>query len=121
MSGQFWTVNSDFTLSEFVKHVRALYERERYVTFTWKVGTSRSLDQNSLYWRWLSVLAESFSKRGGKYTKDDMHDLMRHKFIGYESRKIGNTELKDQLKSTTKLTKSEMSDYMTQIEVWASE
>ena len=71
----------------------------------------------------MATLAESFNSRSKEeqWSKDDMHDLMRHKFLGYESKTIGKTELKDILRSTTKLDKGEMHHYMTQIDVWGTE
>jgi hypothetical protein len=68
-------------------------------------------------------MADYFSIKGAQYTEDDMHDLCRHKFLGYENRKIGNTEIVSQLKSTAagKIGKAEMSEYMHQIEVWCTE
>ena len=50
-------------------------------------------------------------------TKDDAHDLMRHKFLGHETKTVGQTEI-TKLRSTTELDKGEMTDYMTQIDNW---
>ena len=82
--------------------------------------SSRSLDQNSLMWIWLTHMAKHFSSKSGTFTQDDMHDLMRHKFLGYDERKIGNTELPPQLKSTTKQNVGEMHHYLSQIDMWAA-
>ena len=81
----------------------------------------RSLSANALYWQWLDTMARHFSKGVAKFTKDDMHDLMRHKFLGYESRTIGKTELPPQLKSTADLTKAQMHEYMSQLDAWAAD
>lgn len=81
----------------------------------------RTRSQNSLYWQWLGEMATYFSEGMQQFDKDDMHDLMRHKFLGYEDRTLGNTTIRDQLRSTTRLKKLEMSEYMHQIEVWAME
>jgi len=78
----------------------------------------RSNNANSLYWVWMAELAAKFSVRA-KYTADDMHDLMRHQFLGYEPRTIGRTQLKDVLRSTKGLDSAEFCHYMTQIDVWA--
>ena len=95
-----------------------------------KEAKARSLDQNALMWMWLTILAEHFGARGiqndsgEKVDKDDMHDIMRHKFLGYESgpRKIGNTVIDEhKLKSTAKLEVGEMHKYLTQIDQWAAE
>ena len=89
--------------------------------FDWKPYKSkRSLDQNALMWAWLTHMAKHFSSKAGTFTQDDMHDLMRHKFLGYDERKIGNTELPPQLKSTTKQNVGEMHHYLSQIDMWAA-
>ena len=85
----------------------------------------RSFDQNSAYWMWLTKMAVSFSRRGRPTTKDELHDLMRHKFLGYmPKRKFKSKEPLDiplQLKSTTDLSKLEMSEYMVKVEAWGIE
>lgn len=82
--------------------------------------SSRSLDQNALMWQWLTAMSGHFSGRSGSFSKDDMHDLMRHKFLGYNERKIGSTTLPPQLKSTTNLDVGEMHHYLTQLDMWAA-
>ena len=77
----------------------------------------RSRSQNGLYWMWMGEMAHYFSK-GQEFSQEDMHDLMRHQFLGYEDKVVGSTRIGGQLRSTTKLTKLEMSEYMAQIEAW---
>jgi len=82
----------------------------------------RSLSANSLYWLWLSEIAGFLTKKGREATKEDLHDLMRHKFLGYHpKRKVGRTEIGSTLKSTRKLNTSEFCFYLQQIDAWASE
>jgi hypothetical protein len=81
----------------------------------------RSLSANALYWTWLDALAKHFSKGGNKFDKDAMHDLMRHKFLGYEDKTVGKTVISQQLKSTADLTSSGMCEYMQQIDAWAAD
>ena len=78
----------------------------------------RTRSQNNLYWLWLEEMAHFYTTPTSHFSKDDMHDLMRHKFLGYEDRKIGLTEITHQLISTTTLKKHDMSEYMHQIEAW---
>lgn len=89
----------------------------------WKVHReSRSLSQNSLYWKWMSELAIYFSSKSNQpYTRDHMHDLMRHKFLGYVDNTIGNTVIKQQLRSTTGLDKPDFHHYLEQIDAWAAD
>jgi len=111
-------------LTSIFKECAAAIADHGFIKIEWSAGSNRSLSQNGLYWMWMATLSESFNKRakdGSEWSKDDMHDLMRHKFLGYESKTIGMTELKDILRSTAKLYKGEMHHYMTQIDVWGTE
>lgn len=82
---------------------------------------SRTLSQNALYWQWLDQMAKFFTGKGYPLTKDDAHDLMRHQFLGYEGKKLGKTEIKPQLKSTTDLDRGQMAEYMTMVDQWAAD
>ena len=83
------------------------------------VSKRRSLNQNSLYWMWLKQMADHFSKKAGPYCDEEMHDLMRHLYLGYEDKRIGNTVIGNQLCSTKDLEPGLMSEYMSKIEAWA--
>ena len=85
----------------------------------WKDPRTRS--QNNLYWMWLEEMANFYSRPMKQYDQEDMHDLMRHQFLGYDDKTIGSTTVKRQLKRTKKLSKEAMSEYMTQIEAWNTE
>lgn len=87
-----------------------------------KVGPdSRTLSQNALYWQWLGDMAKFFTDRGYPLTKEDAHDLMRHQFLGYKAKKLGNTEIKPQLRSTKELDRADMAQYMTLVDQWAAD
>lgn len=80
----------------------------------------RSVSANALYWKWLTQLADHFSRKGNKYTREDLHDVMRHKFLGStEPRMVGNILIPAQIRSTKKLNTSEFCEYMTRIDAWA--
>ena len=70
-----------------------------------KQHKNRSLEANNLYWQWLTLLAGRFSNKDKKFCKDDIHDLVRHMFLGYDNKIIGKTEILPQLKSTADLSK----------------
>lgn len=82
---------------------------------------SRSLSQNALYWQWVGQMATYFTGKGYPLSKDDAHDLMRHQFLGYAGKTLGNTEIKPQLRSTTSLDRAEMAEYMTMVDQWAAD
>lgn len=121
--GQHICASKEYLTSIF-KECMAAIQDHGFIKLEWSAGSNRSISQNGLYWMWMADLAMSFNRRAkddSEWSKDDMHDLMRHKFLGYENKTIGSTELQPLLKSTTKLDKGEMHHYMTQIDVWAQE
>jgi hypothetical protein len=79
---------------------------------------TRSRLQNNLYWKWLTILSDEFSKGEHSYSKEDMHDLMRHKFLGTEEVQIGN-DVVTRLPSTARMQRGAMAAYMQRIEAWA--
>lgn len=82
----------------------------------------RTLPMNALWWMWMQEMAKHFSKRAGPFSKDDLHILMKHQFLGYQdARTIGKTEIPRQLRSTADLTKGEMLQLMQQVDAWAAD
>ena len=104
-------------LSDLVELFAALKEEKYPFRLIFKSGKKRSINQNSLYWKWLGIMATKYKQD----SPEDMHYLMRHKFLGYEEKRIGKTVISNQLKSTTKLDKGEMFYYMEQINSWSAE
>ena len=81
---------------------------------------TRSLSANALYWRWCGLLSEFFTKRDYPISKNDVHTLMKHTFLGYmPEHRIGQTRIESQLKSTRTLNTAEMCDFMMQVDAWA--
>lgn len=83
---------------------------------SWKVEITehkhkRSNNQNALYWKWVQILSDELG-----YTKDELHEAMKSKFLGKEQRKtiFGDEYLA--LKSTSRLKKDEFSEYMMKVE-----
>lgn len=75
----------------------------------------RSHAQNSRLWALYSSLGAALG-----YSKEEMHDICRYKFLGLVERSYKG-ETFCTLPTTTKLSKSEMAAYQTSIEVWAAE
>lgn len=93
------------------------------MTLTLKPFQSRrTLPMNAMLWVWHTHMAKHFSRKAGPFTPEDMHELMKHKFLGYENpRVIGKTEIPAQLKSTTRLSKGEMLEFMEKVDAWAAD
>lgn len=56
------TVNSEITWTAFVANARELYDLHKYVTFVWRIGADRSLDQNALFHVWLTEFCAHLAK-----------------------------------------------------------
>jgi len=115
------TVTSEPAADQCMRDLRQMVESYGYVTVEVKAG-KRSKSQNDLYWEWLSDLSDYInSKKGTDVSKDDMHDYMRHKYLGYDQpKKIGSVEVRERLKTTTQLTTGEMFHYMSEIDAYAA-
>jgi len=76
---------------------------------------NRTVEQNDYYW---TVLTHISQETG--YTKDDLHDMMRYKFLGMQKKEVAGVVI-EYLPSTTKLKVGDMADYITQIDAWSAE
>lgn len=74
----------------------------------------RSNPQNSLYWSFLTQFGAYLG-----YTQDETHDLARFKFLR-EAITVGDERM-PRLKSTTKLSTKEFSEYYEACVRWAAE
>ncbi len=82
-----------------------------------KITENRSLSQNRLYWSYISDLMDCFYEKGIIISKDDLHEWLSQKFIEWNYKMNSITWMRMILrKSTTKLTKKEMSKYIDKIE-----
>lgn len=121
MNCQYWKADTPEKLQQCFNFLKQSLPAGGF-KITWEPWKDkRSLNANALYWQWLTIMAEHFSRGGQLFTKDDMHDLMRHQFLGYVDRKIGRTEISQQLASTANLDTSQMHAYMSKIDAWAAD
>ena len=81
----------------------------------------RSLNQNALFHIWCRELSEAFIKKIPDATPEGVKWMMKHKFLGTQDVKVGQTEIKGQILSSSKLKKGEMVYFMDQVIAWAAE
>ena len=117
--------NTDAGLVECDQAIYDAYKAHTDVFVTIEAGKSVSPSDKSrrMYWMWMDQLAKFFTKEmNSDYDKDDMHNLMRHKFLGYEDKQIGNTQITRQLRSTArgKIKDSEFYYYMSELDAWSA-
>lgn len=72
--------------------------------------SSRSIQQNSLYWKWMSILANW----SGERTKDDMHREFSIRLLGPELFVVDGKQYVT-ARSTTSLGTKDFSQYLDQI------
>tara|TARA_R100000656_G_scaffold22831_1_gene20234 strand:- start:236 stop:619 length:384 start_codon:yes stop_codon:yes gene_type:complete len=78
-------------------------------------SNNRSKEQNSLYWKWVDILSKEIG-----FTKDEMHELIKYKFL---KRNIVDDKGVESvvLKSTTTLTVKEFTLLMNDLLYWSSD
>ena len=91
--------------------------------FTLTVGprtSTRSLAQNKLYWKWLTVIARQMYLSGEQPLHDTeaWHLWFQRRLLGYETAILPDGEQVTILRSTTKLTTKEFYDYLEDIELF---
>ena len=114
MSQEYFVISSRAVLSNCLKHIQGLPLNGSLEIIIREHKRKRSCNQNSLYWKWLSIIS---SYTG--YTKDELHDEFASRFIGIEERKTISGDIIRQPISTTKLSTKEFAEYMSKIEAYA--
>ena len=76
----------------------------------------RSVEQNRLMWLWYGIMADHTG-----FTSDEIHSIMKSKFLHTEKVDEKTGVIYPYIRSTTELTTIEMIDYMTSIQKFASE
>ncbi len=75
----------------------------------------RTNNANSRYW--VAVVTPIARHTG--YEPEEMHEILKYKFLGMETVEIGGKEIQ-KLRSTRKLTTQQFADYMLQCEAWGA-
>jgi hypothetical protein len=81
----------------------------------------RTLSQNALFHIWCKEMSDVFIKKIHDATPEGVKWMMKSKFLGTQDIKVGQTELLNQVRSSSKLTKGEMVYFMDKVYEWASE
>jgi hypothetical protein len=86
-----------------------------------KYAKQRSVEQNSLYWKWMSVIAEA-KPQGILMGRDKWHYAFAIMFLEpVEIPDLRTGEVRQCPRSTKSLNTGEFSEYMNKIEEWAIE
>lgn len=77
---------------------------------------TRTLEQNSLYWKWLEIIGEDLG-----YFKNEMHEVFLDMFAPTLTFADLDNRPKQRKVRSSEMTVKQMNEYMNQIEVFASE
>ena len=91
------------------------FEGKNIVLKIREVEIQRTIEQNSLYWVWIDILASELG-----YQKNEMNQLIKYKFLKKDVvNEKGQKEVR--LMSTTTLSKKEFSQLMENIYFWSND
>jgi hypothetical protein len=100
---------------KLANYIRTLQDGVYAVTVK-EYKSKRSLEQNALYWKWISIIGNDLG-----YHKNEMHEaLLEHLSIPYTFKGIDGKVKQKQLR-TSMMNTQQMSDYMFAVEQFAAE
>lgn len=70
-------VNSEHSLAAFIAQARQQFAEHKFVTYRWRVGADRSLDQNALFHVWLTEFAAHLAKCHKSEVNGNMLEQMK--------------------------------------------
>jgi len=97
--------------------VLAAVSLEKPVQVEWQTWRKkRSLNQNSLMWKWINDLAAKVSDETG-HTPQEIHEYFKAQFLTPRIVEIAGETI--EIRTTTTLSTAEMHDYMERIYAWS--
>lgn len=97
------------------KELHAFNDKRVVITIE-KLKSTRSIRQNALWWLYIGIIAKEIG-----YTKDELHEICKFKFLKREKVNEKTGEVFEYSGSTTKLSKTEFGELVDSIIRWASE
>lgn len=81
-----------------------------------KLKSVRSQQQNRYWWAIITILAKEIG-----YTKNEMHEILKFKFLKRSKIVESTGEVLEYIESTTKLNKSDFADMTSELIRWSAE
>lgn len=92
------------------------FEGKRVEINIQKLKSSRSTQQNRLWWMYVGIIAKEIG-----YTKDELHEILKFKFLKKEKVDEKTGEVFEYVGSTAKLSKTEFAELVDGLIQWASD
>jgi len=87
-----------------------------YTLEVYKTKSSRSLEQNKLYWKWVGIISEDLG-----YYPEELHEAFIEQFAPFFTARDLNGKPKQIKKRTSKMSVEEMTKYMDRISHFCAE
>jgi len=104
--------NVALQIANDVKH----FEGKRIEIKICKLKSTRSLQQNRLWWVYMTFLSKDLG-----YSKDEIHEICKFKFLQREKVIESTGEIMPYLESTTKLSKTDFASMVNELIRWSAE
>ncbi len=100
--------------AEMINFVSTISD-DTYVTVDIRINEDpRTNRQNKLWWAWMKIIGRELG-----YTKNEIHDILKYKFLLREEIIEGETQ--QYVKSTSTLTKKEFNKLTSDVHFWAND
>ena len=99
------------TLVDYIRAIEDGTKVEVEITETPDIRTNK---QNKLWWSWMKIIGNELG-----YSKNEIHDILKYKFLLREE--INDGETTQHLKSTSTLTKTEFNKLTQDVFFWAND
>lgn len=88
---------------------------------TCKRRYTRSHPANARYWLLLHLISERLKPQGAAFSADTWHTYMKSRFLGCDEHTLPNGRQLQIPRSSANLDVAEFNEFMTAVEVWATE
>lgn len=92
------------------------FEGKRIHIIVKRASATRSSQQNRLWWAYMTLIAQELG-----YTKDELHEIAKFKFLKREKVHEGTGEILQYTGSTSDLNKTEFADMVDRLIQWCAE
>lgn len=116
-----FTIISDAVAERACAVIRSLPRDKRFEVTICEAKSSRSLQQNALYWKWMDAIRLHVADSTGDfYSAEDLHEWFKTKFLPANPVTIDG-EMQLARRTTTSLSVRAMSEYMNLIDRYCVE
>jgi hypothetical protein len=103
MTGEHWTVNSDVSLENLIKHLRELYADKKYIQVKWTIGKAITNPQRNSVYLYCDLLAKELNGQGLDMVKTlsdveipwSKESAKKHIWAKVQNAKFGNVSIND--------------------------